>query len=412
MRQSIHLRQEWQQGNSESGVAIILSLFFIIIVMGLVTSGTLLMKASRDRSEVKFRVEAQAAQFARSGITEGLSWFRRQTTQPVSVFSPVRDTVSTPNILDTDDPTIGLVREFQIAGDIWGRYEVWKEDNADPDPQRLAWRQQYQVDDLSAERGFANPGSAWRLRSIGYVFKVRDSNVAFDQQPNRILGSMPLEAEIKRLTLQPPGQAALSVSSGNDAHINTNGRITGGAAAGIFYPDGPGSGPTTGPANQNRVTGTPSTSPVDPADYDDSVEAVFGVTEAELRSMADLVITNANDFPDPVPDNAIVFCEVASITFDAARSLNGTAIVYIKGNVSVISGNNSNFNGMLYIDGNFTLRATSVINGAVVAKGNVTVQGSGDFAIINYDDDVLNALRLEIGQYRWAGALHEILDQD
>ena len=72
------------QSNPESGVAIILSLLFLIIAVGLVTSGAMLMKATQDRSEVSFRVEAQAAQFARSGLTEGLSWFRRQTAQPRS----------------------------------------------------------------------------------------------------------------------------------------------------------------------------------------------------------------------------------------------------------------------------------------------------------------------------------------
>ena len=40
-----------------------------------------------------------------------------------------------------------------------------------------------------------------------------------------------------------------------------NGRIVGGTnGAGIFYPQGTGN-PTTGPANQNRVTGNPPLAP-------------------------------------------------------------------------------------------------------------------------------------------------------
>ena len=38
--------------------------------------------------------------------------------------------------------------------------------------------------------------------------------------------------------------------------------------------------------------------------------------------------------------------------------------------------------------------------GAVVVTGNMTLQGTHDFAKIVYDDDILNALRREIGMYR------------
>jgi hypothetical protein len=176
-----------------------------------------------------------------------------------------------------------------------------------------------------------------------------------------------------------------------------------------LYPTGTGT-PTTGPAGENRVTGSPSLSAS--GTYDDSIKNVFGVTRDELRSMADLVITDPNDFPDPLPASAIIFVEVASITFNAARSLNGTAIVFIEGNVSMISGNNSSFSGLLYIDGTFTMRETADIYGAVVVTGNTTIQGSGDSSSIYYDDDVLSALRTQIGQYRWVGALRSVINRE
>jgi hypothetical protein len=394
----------------DSGVAIILALLFVIIAGGLVASGTMLMKSATDRSEVRFRREAQAMQFARSGLTEALSWMRRQPGQPVTDFAPQLDISPTPPILDTDDPVIGLVREFQIADDIWGRYEVWREDEADTDPIRLDFRRKYQCEDMSVTRGFSGLGNVWLLRSLGYVIQKRDLSKAWNVRPNRVLAMTTLEGEIQRLSLQPPAQSAISVADGNGLHINTKARVRGGATgAGVFYPTGSGT-PTTGPAGETRVTGSPALSAS--ATYNDSLKSVFGVTRDELRSMADLVITSANDFPDPVPANAIVFVEVNSITFDAARSLNGTAIVYIEGNVSMISGNNSSFSGLLYIDGTFTMRETSDIYGALVVTGNATMQGSGDSSSVYYDDDVLAALRTQIGQYRWTGALRTVINQE
>ncbi len=392
--------------SAEEGVALILSLFFTIIVAGVVVTGSIILKSNRDLTETSFRVNGQANQFARSGITEALAWFRRQTSQPVLDFEPIVDNLATPPIVDSDDPDVGIMREFSIAGNTWGRYEVWKEWAADPDLTRLAWRQQMELRDISTERGQSSPGGSWRLRSIGYVFRRNNPSMAFDEQPNRILASQRLEIEISRLLLAPPGQSALSVADGNSAHINTKGRIVGGATgSGIYYPTGSGT-PTTGPPHDNRVTGTPSLATT--TTYDDSPEAVFGVSLDDLKGMADDYVTNASNFPSPVPTNSVVVGEFSSISFDSARPLDGTALVYIKGNVSLLPGSNSNFRGLLYIDGNLTMRAPSDIQGAVVVTGNVTIQGSGDFATITYDEDVLNALRLEIGQYRLSGALRAV----
>ncbi len=311
--------------------------------------------------------------------------------------------------MDTDDPDIGIMREFKIAGKTWGRYEVWKEWAADPDPQRLAWRDQLYARDVSSHRNQGLVGGAWRIRSVGYVFIKNSTSVAFNEKPNQMLGSMMLESEIMRLKIAPPGEAAVSAGDGNDVHINTNGRIRGYSKAGIFYPSGSGN-PTTGPANQNRVTGSPAKSTT--STYAGAVEDVFGVTLAELKGMADHYITDPNDFPSPIPANSIVVCECASITFDSSRPLAGTALVYIDANVSMPNGNNSVFNGLLYVKGSFSMRAPSEINGAVVMDGNMTIQGVGDYATINYDQGVLDSLRLEIGNYRLSGALRPVLDRE
>lgn len=390
----------------ESGVAIIIALFFVIVVTGLVSSGTILMKSNTDRAEVRFRREMQADQFARSGLTESLSWLRRQTTQPVLSFEPQLNPVATIPIMDTEEPDIGLVREFQIANDIYGRYEVWKQWDADPDPVRLAYRQKYQCEDLSLERGYGAPGAVWLLRSVGYVFQKRDDTKAWNEAPNRILGMKTLECEVQRPVITLPVTAALSIADGNDAHINTKGKINGNGVGGIGYPSGSGT-PTTGPKKDNRVLGSPALSPS--GTYFDSIRDVFGVSDSELRAMADLVITDADNFPDPIPDYSIIYCDCGTITFDSSRGLNGTGMVFIRGNTKISQGNNSLFNGLLYVEGSYTQRQTSEINGAVVIKGNMTLQGSGTEAVINYDTDVLDALTRNLGQYRWSGAMRPVI---
>lgn len=387
----------------ESGVAILISLFFLIVVGGLVSSGTLLMKASTDRAEVRFRRNAQADQFARSGLTEALSWIRRQTTQPVTAFEPKLDMTPAIAITDTEEPDVGLVREFAIGDDIHGRYEVWKQWDADPDPQRLAFRKQYQCTDLSKQRGHSAAGAVWQLRSLGYVFQRRDPTKAFNEAPNRVLAFVALECEAQRPVITLPTQAALSARKGGKVQVGKMGKIDGNGVAAIGQPSGSG---IPSLLSGGVLFGSPTR--FDASSYADSIKAVLGVTDSELRAMADVVVNDPSQFPDPIPEYAIVFCDCGPMTFSAKRSLNGTGLVFIRGDTDIVSGNNSVFNGLLYIEGSLVQRETSAISGAVVVTGGAQIEGSGTEAEIQHDSAVLESVTRNVGIYRWASALRPI----
>jgi hypothetical protein len=175
--------------------------------------------------------------------------------------------------------------------------------------------------------------------------------------------------------------------------------LGGSAGAGIYYRLGTGTPSVSGAGAS--VTGTPALSAA--TVYDDSLEAVFGVTVEELRAMANYVISNAADFPSPVPRNTLVVCEVP-VTFDDVRPLRGTGVVVCLGDVTVDPSSYSGFNGLLYVSGNLVLREPSEINGATVVGGTVLLQGSADTSSLIYDDGILNMLRGELGSYRLSGA--------
>ncbi|MCA8958195.1 MAG: hypothetical protein KDC87_19115 [Planctomycetes bacterium] len=391
----------FEPNRHESGVAIVMAMFFVIITAGLVVAGSIMMKSSNDKSEVQFRRTGQASQFARSGLTEALSWLRHQNSQPVLTFAPRKDLSVVPPITETDDPDVGLVREFEISKDTWGRYEVWKQWDTDPITTRLAFRRMHQAMDMSSLRGLSSAGNIWLLRSVGYVYQRRDATKKFDEKPNRVLSSVVLEAEVQRLALQPPGQAALCAENGSGVVVQNSGRIRGGTiGAGVFYKRSTGD-----PSGGSKIAGNPALSAV--SDYYASVKSVFGVSARELRAMSQLVVTRDVDFPGTIPEKALVYADVGSITFNSSRSLQGTGVVYIKGNVTMSSGNKTSFNGLLYVEGNLSIREAADMYGAVICTGTVTVNGNGDWASIWYDDDVLNKLRTEVGQYRWASAVRE-----
>lgn len=257
--------------SGERGIALILGVLFTIVVLGITVAGALILKSHQARTKTNFVSHGQAVQFARSGLTEALGWMRKQTAQPVTAFEPVLDTVASVPILDTIDPDVGIVREFKITGAIWGRYEVWKDWATDPDPTRLVWRDRMRCVDISAQRGVLSPGTAWQLRSIGYVFRRVDEAVPFNVLPNQVVGQDVLEVEVRRLSLQPPGQAALCSRRGNSVTVQTKGRVVGGSTgAGIYYPTATGAPSVSGAGAS--VTGVPPTSAI--ASYNDTIDTV------------------------------------------------------------------------------------------------------------------------------------------
>lgn len=397
-------QQRAHERTSERGTALIMALMFTTVVVGVVVTGTLTLKSQITTNRTLFITNYQAVMAARSGLTEALSWLRRQTSQPVTQFAPVLAEGAIPPVLDTEDPGIGLVRDFQISGSLWARYEVWKEWASDPNPDRLAWRQQFQCEDISEPKAGRDPGAAWRLRSVGYVYRRHDEARAFNEEPNVVLATEMTETDVLRAVINLPGEAAVNVSDGNACHINTNGRINGAEGAGIYFPTGTGR-PTTGPRSQARVTGYPALSQT--ASYDDSYAAVFGLTFAEISSMADMIVTDEADFPNPIPENALIVVDVGStFNIDSSRPLTGSGLVVINGNTVMNTGNNSLFSGMLYVDGNFTMRAPSEINGSVIVTGNMTVQGSSDYATINFDAEALSNLMSNFGAYRRVNSIY------
>ncbi|MCR9243746.1 MAG: hypothetical protein NXI31_01855 [bacterium] len=391
---------------AERGTALILALIFTVVVLGIVLTGAIVLQSNRQQTKLVFARDAQAMQIARAGLTEARSWLNRQVSQPVVAFEPVRDLLSSPQVLDTIDPDIGIVREFQVAGQVWARYEVWKEWAADPDPVRAAKRAQWQCRDISSLRSASGMGAAWRLSCMGYVYERLDGGADFDTQPNRVIASQLLDMEVQRLILQIPGQAAVNVRTGGTCYINNKGQVIGGGtAAGIYYVAGSGT-----PSGGSRITGTPSLAST--TTYDDSYETVFSVSLAELKAMASMVLSDLSAFPDPVPDSSLIVIDASSVTFDSSTPLKGNGIVVIDGNATIAAGSLSNFSGFLFVNGNFTMYAPSDIRGAVVTTGSMTVQGAADYSTITYDEDVLNTLRQNFGSYNISRAYHRRLEEE
>jgi Tfp pilus assembly protein PilX len=401
------------------GVALIWAIFAAMVIAGVIVSGTSTFLSVEKMSTIDFRAESQARAVAEAGLVDAYAWFRRQTTQPVTTFAPVRNLAAIPAINETDDAAIGLVRDYEILPSLWGRYEVRKptaaetftDSNADGlythgeaytdansngrrDPAR-------ETRDVSTERGLSGAGAVWRIESVGTVYRRTTTGAALGTAANPRITSVRLCAEIRRLTIVPPATAAICVRTRSSVVLGNRSRVTGGAAGGLIGPTGTGT-----PTVSGELTGTPANGTV-PTPFNDQITQVFGVSTLELKAMADGAYTDPALFPSPIGDYTLHVMEGA-ITFDATRPLRGTGVVVVVGNCTIAASSNSFFNGVLYVQGNLHVRAPVYLRGTVIVTGSVDIAGTGgDYSEIVRDSAMITAVLRTMGQYRFSTSPYE-----
>jgi hypothetical protein len=399
-------------------MVMIWSVATVVIVAGVVASGTFRLKAVDELARAEFASEGQAREVAEAGLVDAYAWFRRQQVQPVAAFTPRRDMSVTPPVNETDDPTQGLVRSFEISPELWGRYRVQQEVPAEPfvdgnangvydagesftdvdgDGKRGCGRGSR---DVTSQRGLVGAGSVWLLESRAQVFRRPRADLPLGQDPNVQVAEATLGAEIRRLALVPPAPAAVCSRTSGAVSLGTRTRIRSSGACvayGVLN-----SLPILG---GSELLGALSTALV--PGWKDDVEAVFGVDWTALKGMADVSTADpVRGVACPLPDASLVVV-TGDVTFDAARPLQGSAVLVVRGNVTISPGSNSFFSGLLYVDGDLTIRAPALLRGSVIARGAVDVRGTGgDYVELESDPSILTRLMTLMGQYRYSKAAY------
>lgn len=421
------------------GVALLNAMFFMAIVTVMLISAINFTRhsAMAGRNE-KYR--SQTYHIARAGLTDAVSWFKRQTTQPVATFNPSPDPSNPPHG-DTWDPysidpggstrgnkNLGIVQEFELSPGLWGRYEVGKLTRLDrsgigtltsyyileptagpsytPVPIAQATTAVWPgVQDVSDAEGLTGTGQAWRLRSHGYVYRRDVPNpgpsTLFFNPPNQVLDQLELETEIRRLALNDY-QAALVGNLGSHITFNNGNNVVvdGKAGAGVLYNSDPPPNPNWAPSSFH---GSPSVyKKAGGSGNSLGWSELFNVSSsADFASLADFVDTDPNNLPKKMSSMAVTYLKGA-VTFNSSRPLTGGGMLVVDGDLTIASGSNSSFTGLIYVTGKLTVNSPCTIAGQVVVKGDITLNSSSSTnnTSISYDSSILNDVRTQLGQYR------------
>src|SRR6202022_2488400 len=182
-----------QMKKQEKGYVLISVIIAVsLVLLTLLVASTYTQLGSRLLM-LQLNYQGQALNPAQAGLVEAADWFRRQTVQPVTVFSPFHNTSLNPPINDTDVPAsctapactqanpVSITRRFLISapGSVWGHYEVVIGNPATG----------LGVLDITQARrgGAAAAGAIWQIESTGVIYVRNDTTgpVPSNPPPNK-----------------------------------------------------------------------------------------------------------------------------------------------------------------------------------------------------------------------------------
>ena len=406
----------------QGGYALLVAVFSMLLLAGLIAASSESGRARIGISEHAVVAPARAREVALAGVAESVSWFRRQTVQPVKSFTPQLDLAATPPINETADPSVGLVREYEITPGVWARYEVHigtpaesftdsdgdgiytlGVDPFDDDNGNGKHDAAHGVRDVSTERGQVGAGSVWVIESRGHLYKRPRAGLPLGDGPNRRVATHSVATEIRRMTITPPTAAAICARRGYNVTIGSRARIRGNGGAGVGYRDG-----TASPnfLSGSEVSGSPSSTSVPSFQF--GLTSVFGNNLTSLKSMADSAVSDHSVLPANLGEYTLTVIE-GDAYFTKDRPLRGTGIVIVTDDCFIEAGSNSFFNGVLWVQDDLIIDGPCYLRGTCIVGDRVEVTGTGgDHAEIEYDGGLVSELMTRMGGYRASKAIFRL----
>lgn len=401
----------------ESGMAMVTVLMLTSVMLLLAGASTrLIIRSQKDTSE-QFTAHAQAGNVAQAGLQDAIGWFKdSDRAQPVQApvtascadegFNPVYSEDELES--ETIDEDTGIVRDYRISGNIYGRYIVPRNDCDSPKNQA--------VKDVSVQRGKTSAsaipnGTVWSIFSKGIVYiredftKNSDSysfTLGPDEAPNRILSQASVQSEIVRIAMRAPtSPVSVTASSGghtfgNRCHLIGDDNAT--SAINYF----------SGGSLPSASLITPNTLAMREANPERlTTEAFFGATQNELRGLSDRVYNNLGSIPERI-NFSITYLQ-GDFTFTPAKPLIGEGLLYVDGNLTLAASSNSLFTGIIYVNGQLNIGRDNSLSGAVIASRvncNVT---SGNTSL-EYNHNVVRNTQNRLGLYRENNLSHTVIE--
>lgn len=386
-------------------------MLFVTVTSALVVSHATYMAANRKEMDVRQRLHALAEISAKNGLVDALGWLRRQPTQPVTAFSPRYDPGAQPPLLDTIDPALGLVREFEIRGSLWARYEVRRDE----------------THDVSARYGEKEPGIVWDIGARGYVYRRIDPSKPFDEPPNRVLAVSTLRTEVRGSPVVTPAPASLALNNPYDLKITGNVKIQGGpGGAGVVVSDAfvptDDVAPAVDPlaeeaartaavaALETDVQGNPPV--IRRSGFAARAARIFSLSLEELEELADIIAKAEKDLLEYARGHSkkgkmsgkFIFCP-GDLVLTGKHRIKKDSVLVVNGDLKVQPGADVVFRGLIFVARDVEIASDFSLKGMLIAGGKVSLDGSNGPVDLRYRQKAIRAIRKLMAVYRLSRSL-------
>lgn len=146
------------------------------------------------------------------------------------------------------------------------------------------------------------------------------------------------------------------------------------------------------------LLGFPTVQRLDPIDL--SSMGLFGMRVEQFRALADIVEAQPQKLP-PAPLQDQVFYVEKLLQLDPRMALRGRMLLFVAGDLMANSGNDSDFAGIVVVQGNAVLRGPFRFKGQMLVAGTLDMLGTPDAPVdLSYDGPTVAALTQALSKYR------------
>src|SRR3981081_1838851 len=106
---STSIIEESQMFRNQRGQALVSAIIGVALVVLVLLTTLSVTQYSHKAVSRQLNYQGLAINAATAGLNKALSWFRRQTAQPVTSFTPAATSTGPPPVNDSDNSAVGLV---------------------------------------------------------------------------------------------------------------------------------------------------------------------------------------------------------------------------------------------------------------------------------------------------------------
>ena len=312
----------------EDGVAVLLSFFYTLLVLGLVLTGISGHRVAKRSTTAHPEYGTELQQLAEAGLMLALHDLRKGDS-----------------LEQEAEGSWSL--SYGMGGKLWGSVEVSLEDHG-----RV-------------------------LSAIAKIHERTDAQRALDRYPNYLLARAKARVRLGRIRFRPPAKAPLVLGSPGKLDLESD----------LLLQTRSGEAMLAYVAGRGKLPALPEGSLAMPLPAERlELSRLLGIRREDLARMADRHVPVGEPFPEM--DWGLAHLR-GDWRLDAENPLEGNGFVVVEGDLTLSGDVEHEFEGILLVTGTLTIRGHARVEGMTIVMGGLRVLGEDSALDLQFDGESL-----------------------